>query len=474
MKDSAFIGREDEIRILKRCLEAKEAQLVILYGRRRVGKTFLVNETFNNEFAFKFTGTYKRSRLEQLSNFTEVLNEAFNKDYATFKTWTEAFFGLRAYLESLPKNKKSIVFFDEMPWLDTPKSSFLSSFEFFWNNYGNSNNNLIFIVAGSSSSWISNKLFKNKGGFYNRHTARIYLEPFTLKETKEYLISRNIHYDNYDIAQLYMIMGGIPFYLSQLSSAYSLNQNIDYIFFKKRGPLWDEFKRLYETLFNNDPKYIDTVELLSKHRYGLTRNEISKEMNITNSGNLTTVLENLIESGFVNETISYSPRKERIYQLEDYYTLFYFHFIKEHRNDENFFSSSTDLPKRRNYFGLCFELLAKQHISEIKHALGISGVSASVYSLNIKGNNEKRGCQIDLVIDRRDKMCDLLEIKFSLNDFVIDKNYYDNLRNKFATYIDNNPRKSVRIVLLSTYPLKKNQYSNIINASLTLNDLFDE
>ena len=472
MSNSLIIGRVDELKTLDNCYKSKESQLIIVYGRRRVGKTFLINHAFENKFTFKFTGVYKQSKSVQLINFTNELNRLDGKERKAISDWSSAFNELRSYLDSFTDNQKLIVFFDEMPWLDTPKSGFLSAFDYFWNNYGNNKNNLIFIVAGSASSWISNKLFASKGGFFNRHTARIYLNPFTLKETKEFLLQKNIHYSNYDIAELYMIVGGIPFYLNQISPLYSLNENINNLFFKKNGVLFDEFNRLYSTLFSNDEFYIRIVELLSNHRYGLTIKDIATALKVPTNGTLSNALNNLIYSGFVEKGISYSKRKESIYQLIDFYTMFYFTFLKNKNNDDQYWNNSVDLPKRRAYLGLCFETLVKLHIIQLKKALSIYGISSTHYSYLKKGDNGKKGTQIDLIIDRRDNVIDLCELKFSLNQFEIDKEYYFNLTNKLDAFMDLYPNKSIRIVLVSTYGLRTNMYSNIVNVVINLDDLF--
>ncbi len=474
MNNLNFIGRKAEYAILEKCYKSNQSQLVIVYGRRRVGKTFLINQAFENNFAFKLTGVYNQSKQYQLTNFAMELNRKDGKERSSFKNWNEAFSALEDYLNSLPNDKKQVVFIDEMPWLDSQKSDFLPAFEFFWNNYGSAKNNLMLIVAGSASSWITNKLVCSKGGLFNRHSARLYLEPFTLAETKEYLDKNNMHWSNYDIAQLYMIMGGIPFYLNQLDSSLSLNENVDNIFFKEHGLLWDEFQRLYSTLFNDDERYIKVVETLSKNKYGLTRNEIAKKSGLSTNGCLSNILQNLIDSGFLMKTLSFSNRKEQIYQLCDFYTLFYFNFLKEHYGEEHYWNNSIDLPKRRNYLGVTFELLCKKHISQIKNALGISGVNSTNYSCLFKDEDEKKGSQIDLVIDRRDNLADLCEIKYSINRFEIDKDYHSNLLNKIDRYQKDNPRKSVALVLITTYGLKTNTYSNIVNKVITLNELFLE
>ncbi len=473
MKNTGFIGRKDEYRVLEKAYLSKQSQLVIVYGRRRVGKTFLINESFEGDFAFKTTGVYKQSKLTQLSNFTAALSKKDKQERDCFKDWPSAFRALEEYLDSLPVDKKQVVFFDEMPWLDTPKSGFLPAFEYFWNNYGNAKNNLLFIVAGSSSSWISKKLVDDKGGFFNRHSARIFLEPFTLKETKELFLEEGIHWSDYDIAECYMLMGGIPFYLNQIDPSYSLNENIDRIFFKEHGLLFDEFSRLYNTLFNGDAKYVRIVEALSKNRYGLSRDEISEKAKVPNNGKLSQMLQDLLDSGFIAKKVAIDERKKDIYRLSDFYTYFYFEFVKEYYGkDEHYWSSTNDLPKRRAYLGLTYELLCEAHLSQIKKALSIEGVSSTSYGWRKQDSEGEKGCQIDLVIDRRDKVASLLEIKFSINDFEIDKDYWENLVNKIDAFQKENPRKSIQLVLVTTYALKQNKYSNTINKVVTLKDLF--
>ena len=270
-------------------------------------------------------------------------------------------------------------------------------------------------------------------------------------------------------------MGGIPFYLSQIDEAYSLNENIDNIFFKEHGPLWDEFSRLYGTLFNNNSRYIKTIEILSKNRYGLTRKEIAQKTKSSNNGELSQILQNLIDSGFIMKTEQQAERKTEKYQLSDFYTIFYFSFLKEnYAKDEHYWSNSIDLPKRRTWLGLTFELLCLKHIKEVKVALGISGILSTFYSYNRKATEENKECQIDLVIDRRDNVLSLCEIKFSINEYEIDKDYHMNLSDKLDALQKEYKRKSIQLVLITTYGLKKNIYSNIINKTITLDDLVND
>lgn len=472
-----LIGREKEIRRLNRALEEREAQLIIVYGRRRVGKTFLINEYFGGDFSFKFTGAFGESKKVQLKNFVLELNRQAMTKYDVPQDWSDAFALLRDYLESKDKEKKQVVFFDEMPWMDRQKSGFLPAFEWFWNSWGSSRENLVFIVCGSATSWMIDKLDNNKGGLFNRQTCRLYLEPFNLHDTELYLKSRDIYWSRYDITVCYMIMGGIPYYLKLLDRSLSLNENIDALFFKKRSELWDEFEHLYNTLFSNSDNYIRIVEALSKKRSGLTRNEISKASGVAANGVLSKMLTDLINSGFVRINDIFGRKKRDItYQLSDYYSLFYFRFIKDnYGKDEHLWSNSNDNPARRSWEGLTFEQICKDHIQQIKNKIGIAGVMTEISSWSKQGNDEEDGVQIDLLIDRRDRVINLCEIEFSGAQFEIKKEYDIKLKNKVEVFRETTKtNKTIQMTMITTYGIKKNMYSNYVGKEITLDDLFTE
>ncbi len=470
-----IIGREKEISRLDRAMTEKEAQLIVIYGRRRVGKTFLINEYFNNAFAFKFTGAENQKNAEQLRNFSLELTAATHKEYGIPRDWTEAFFFLRSYIESLNTDEKQVVFFDELPWMDKPRSGFLDAFEWFWNSWGATRKNLIFIVCGSATSWMVEKLDENKGGLFNRQTCRLYIEPFDLRHTELYLNSRNIYWSRYDIVQVYMIMGGIPFYLRLLDGTRSLNENIDAMFFKRRAELWDEFDHLYNTLFSNGEQYIKIVAALSEKRSGLTREEIGKKTGIAVNGVMTKMLSDMEKSGFIRVNTAFGNKKrEARYQLSDYYSVFYFRFIKDNwGKDENFWVNTTDNPSRRAWAGLTYEQICKDHIEQIKQKLGISGVFSEVSVWNKAGDDKSAGAQIDLLIDRRDRVINLCEIKFSGKEYEIDKAYDMELKKKVELFREiTKTTETIILTMITTYGVKKNMYSNYIGKEVCMDDLF--
>ena len=475
MKNNCIIGRKNACHELERMLLEKEAALVIVTGRRRVGKTFLINEFFNNKFTFKITGDYKKSRLEQITSFFAELKTKTGKEYEPTSYWPKAFELLREYLDTLSQRERKVIFFDEFPWLDSQNSGFLTSFEYFWNHYLSTQKNLLFIICGSASSWIENKIVKNKGGLYNRHTSKIHLYPFDLKETEQYLNSRNIHWSKYDIASLYMITGGIPYYLRMIDSSLSLGGNIDRLFFAKDALLKDEFETLFKTLFTKSEQYVEIAKCLSKFRLGLTREEIAKKLKIALNGDLSDKLDKMIQSGFVNAIDVRNGKKRVQYVLSDYFSLFYLHFINGKNGvDHHFWSKSFDLPSIRAWKGLAFEQLCFDHIDNIKKALGISGVLSEEYSWQYLGSEEENGAQIDMIIQRRDRTINICEMKFVNEEYSVSKDYYFSLMNKTNKFIEfANKRDTIQLTLVTTYGLKLGKYSNCINSIVTLDDLFE-
>ncbi|WP_074840980.1 AAA family ATPase [Succinivibrio dextrinosolvens] len=470
-----IIGRKKECERLDECMNADQAQLVIVYGRRRVGKTYLINEYFENRFAFKITGSYGQPKEVQLKIFDTSLSRQNGVNKLNSKDWFEAFNSLRDYLETLDTNEKQVIFFDEMPWLDTQKSSFLAAFEWLWNDWASTRRNLIFIVCGSATSWMDEKIANNKGGLFNRQTCKLFIKPFSLNEVEEYLQSKNIEWSRYDIVQCYMIMGGIPYYLSLLNSKLSLSQNIDALFFTDRGELSDEFEHLYRTLFTNSASYIKVVESLSKKKGGLTRDELLKSTGRQTGGELSVILKNLELSGFIRISNFFNKKKKNaLYQLCDYYTSFYFKFIKDnYGKDEHYWSNAVDNPAKRTWEGLVFEQICRDHVTSIKKKLGISGVLSEESSWYVRGDTEIQGAQIDLLISRRDHVTNLCEIKFSTGEYSIDKDYDLKLRNKVEAFRrDTNYKGTIQLVMITTFGLKKNQYSSLIQNQIVLDDLF--
>ncbi len=467
-----IIGRKIELKKLKGYLTSHKSEFVAVYGRRRVGKTFLIRKAFNNQFVFQLTGLANASRKQQLIEFHESLKKytkAINWTPYPALDWFEAFRHLEHYLEQLPATGKKVIFLDELPWLDTHNSKFLSGLEHFWNSWASARDDIVLIVCGSAASWMINQLLKNKGGLYNRITDRIKLSPFTLAETEAFLEARNTGYNRYQTLLIYMVFGGVPFYLDFLKAEKSAMQNINDLCFHANAPFRLEYESLYASLFKKHERHVFIVEALAKKGKGLTRNEIIKNTKLSDGGGLTRILKELEESNFIRRYKAFGKRKnEGLYQLIDPYSLFYLRFIENtDEEDENFWLNNLETPTFFNWAGYAFEMLCLHHLPQIKKALGIGGVQTSTSAW------QSSDAQIDLVIDRKDQVINLFELKFSINEYAIDKKYDMNLRNKIAEFRRNTgTKKALFLTFLTTYGVKHNKYSGLVRSNLAMDILF--
>jgi AAA+ ATPase superfamily predicted ATPase len=470
-----LIGREKQQQELLDLLRSKESQFCAIYGRRRVGKTFLVKQTFEGQFAFVHTGLNDATKEEQLWEFRESLRSAGMKHCRLPKTWFEAFHLLEQHLSTLPQKKK-IVFIDELPWLDTPKSRFVSALEHFWNGWANMRNDIVLIVCGSATSWIISKIVRNYGGLHNRLTRQIYLQPFSLKECEQYAQKQSLQMSRQNIVETYMVLGGVPYYWSLLKPNLSSAQNIDQLFFAKHGPLRDEFKALYASLFRSPQPYIAIVTALGTKKVGMTFDEITAAIPINLGGKLSEKLEELEQCDFVRSyTALGKKKKDTRYQLIDNFTLFHFKFIANQAVDnEQFWTSSIGKPKYNTWCGLAFERVCLLHTRQILVALGISGISSGIFSWTYRPKDKsEEGAQVDLLIDRSDNVINLCEIKFSKGPFVLTKQYDAKLRRKLGIFLDSTKtRKAVWPTMITSYGMVRNAYSNGIIHQLTMEDLF--
>ncbi len=476
-----IIGRATEQALLKQVLTSAEAELVAVIGRRRVGKTFLVNTVYEKHLVFDLTGTQNGDTALQLQHFADQL-EAYARPFSPVKrplNWEAAFKRLRQYLETCiaeSPNEKKVVFFDELPWLAGKKSGFLDALGYFWNSWAGRRPELVIVICGSAASWMIQRVVNDRGGLHNRITRRIFLQPFTLAEAEAFLRSRNVMLDRYQLVQLYMAMGGIPHYLKEIQPGQSAVQNIERICFSRQGILSDEFERLYPSLFAHAERHISVVRTLAGRRSGMTRGSIAEATGLPNGGGLTKVLEELAQSGFIAETFPFGKKKrEKIYRLVDEYSLFFLQFIEQHRyQGGNVWQLLSQTPGYRSWSGYAFESVCLKHLPQIKNALGIAGVYSLASSFLKKGTKEEEGVQIDLVLDRNDHIINLFEIKFYNQPFSLSKEQADKLRRAMWTFQrETKTRKQVQWVLISTYGLAQNQHSTgLVFRALTVEELF--
>jgi len=485
MAKEKIIGRINEIAILQKALRSADPEFIAVYGRRRVGKTFLIREFFKDSICFELVGVHRASLSQQLKNFAQSLNKAFDIGVQTQTpvTWFEAFSFLEQFLESADLKQstgKEVVFFDEIPWFNTPKSGFLPALEHFWNSYGSKKNNLILVVCGSAASWMVQKIVHSKGGLHHRLTSQIRLLPFTLAETGTFLKSRGIKLTRYEIISLYMAIGGVPFYLMQAEPGLSSAQIIDKLCFSKDGVLRNEFEKLFASLFDQSDQHIKILEVLRKNRSGMSRNLILSSAKIPSGGSVSKILEELEESGFIASGIPFGKSSNDVlYRISDEFTLFYFDWIKPLGKRDpgvSHWLSLQNNSKRKAWAGYTFEGICIKHIQKIKNALGIGMVETfhGPWYYFPRKKSASSGAQIDLLIDRKDASINLCEMKFSESEFTISADYAKTLRQKIEVFKTvSKTRKNIFITMITTFGVKENSHSlDIMSNSLTLECLF--
>ncbi len=478
-----MIGRTKEVSDLNRLYERESAELVAVYGRRRVGKTFLIDETFKGKITFRHAGlspvemseeSKERPLRQQLQAFYYSLLSQGMKAGHCPKDWLEAFFMLEMFLQELDTDKKLLIFLDELPWMDTPKSGFITAFEAFWNSWA-CYRNIMVVISGSATSWIKDKLINNHGGLYGRVTYEIKLEPFTLRECEQLLNERNISLSRYDIVQSYMIFGGIPYYFNYFKRGESLPMMIDDLFFKNGAVLKIEYDRLFSSIFGNPEMMKSIIGALNTKSKGLSRKDIAKLSGISEGGTLTEALKALEASDFIIRYIPFGhTKKDELYKLVDHFCIFYLRFVDKYSSlPDTFWQQSSSLSPIVSWRGYAFENVCVSHIAQIKKKLGISGISTTESPWSVE-DNEGIGTQIDLIISRKDNIVNMCEMKFYSDIFTVDKQYDMVLRNRQSLLREAIPkRSSIHNTLITTYGIKENEYRWSFDNVITMDDLFE-
>ena len=470
-----MIGRNDELKSLDSDLNATESQFVAVYGRRRIGKTYLVKEKFYDQFAFYHTGVRNGSMSEQLAAFRVSLKQAGMTNCPRLTSWIEAFGCLYEHIKNLPAGRK-VIFLDELPWMDTPRSNLVSALEYHWNNQLSLRKDVFLIVCGSASSWIIENIVHNIGGLYNRLTDRIWLRPFRLSECEQYAKSRGLNLSRQEICEAYMIFGGVPYYWSLLRSELGFRQNIDVLCFAEHGKLRDEFQYLYASLFRDATNHLKVVDVLSARKSGMKREEIFAASHIASRSTLKKILEDLVRCDFVRQYAARGKRnRDAFFQLTDNFTIFHNTFLKDgSQTDPDFWTDRSGSSKINVWNGLSFERVCLLHLDAIRRALGISGQITNAYTWRSAAESEDgRGAQIDLVIERADKVINLCEMKYCDSEYELDKEEAQRLRDRRNAFIkETGTRYACRLTLVAPFGLKRNTHSGIIDNVVTLDDLF--
>lgn len=469
---NTVIGRKHEKEILANALKSSRPELIAVYGRRRVGKTYLIRNVYKNRIQIEFTGTHDVSLKKQLKNFYLTLS-SHTPDTQEPTDWLEAFHQLSRYFDTLKSAKKKVLFIDEFPWFDTRKSNFLPAFECFWNSYASKTSDLVVVICGSAASYMLKNVIKSKGGLHNRLTQQIQLAPFNLYETEKLFNYNKVKLSRYDILQVYMAIGGIPFYLEKILPGESVAQALDRLCFRKDGFLRLEFKEVFASLFAQHGNHEKIVKVLANVRKGLTRTEILVKSKINSGGALTKALLELEESCFIESYTPYKGKKDSLIRLTDEYSMFYIKYI------ENTKPAQTDIWMKMQgqqsykiWSGFSFETICIKHFAQILEELKISGINTTHGSW-IK-RNTRNNAQIDLLIDRDDRVINVCEMKFYDSTYTLTKKYALEIANKIDAFTaSTKTKKSIFITFITTYGVTANEYSRqYVQNELTMDALF--
>lgn len=440
----------------------------------------MIRESYDYHFTFQFTGVAKTPTRKQLARFRMALKEHGLTDMPkVFTNWLTAFAELKRFINLQPEGKK-VIFLDELPWMDAPRSGFLSELESFWNGWASARKDIVFVVCGSATSWMVKKIIKNKGGLHNRVTHRIALKPFPLRLCQELVASRGIDMTRKQILNGYMVFGGVPYYWNLLKKGASFTQEVDRLIFSEDGDMHDEFDMLYASLFKKPEPYIKVIGLLAGKKEGLTRQEIIEKGRIEDNGTLTNILNDLEWCGFIRSYSMIGKQvKGEIFQLIDLYTLFYYEFIHGKRQGKNYWQTMEGKPQYNNWCGRAFERVCLWHTEQIRQKLGISGVLTNEYAWRYMPTKDDKqrgldeGIQIDLIIDRSDDVIDLCEMKYCTGKYALSEAYQEKLNTRKAVFGEvTKTRKALHTVMVITDGLVRNAYSSDIQNEVCLNDLF--
>ena len=473
-----MIGRKIEKERVEQLLISGRSEFLAVTGRRRVGKTYLIDALLGDYYCFSMTGIQNGSTKTQLVNFASKLSE-YNGSLTINlpDNWQLAFQQLKTYLKTLPKDKKQVIFIDELPWVATSKSSFVQFLAHFWNDYLSKETHFILVICGSATSWITKKIINDVGGLHNRVTENIHLYPFTLAETALFIKNKGLQFNIQDITRIYMTLGGIPFYLENLRKGESFAAAIERLCFSPTGILHNEYNNLFQALFNNAEVHQQIVAALAMRQYGATHADILQQFGAQQpTGSYQRAMEELIISDFVVENAPFGKKKRgAVYRLMDEYSTFYHRFIKPNKKyTSGMWQQLAESQAYKIWSGYAFETLCHKHIEAIKKALGIAAVFTEIYSLNIPASTDAEGVQIDLIIDRKDGCINLCEIKFHSTQFTITKEYYQKLLEKRQRFIDfTGTKKQVFLTFITNHGVAPNAYSSeILDAEVRLEELY--
>lgn len=471
-----LLGRKKEIAIFDDAMRSSKSEMIALIGRRRVGKTFLIRKYFADSIMFEFVGIYKGTLVEHTDRFNKACKQYFKnpESVSASSNWFQIFDELEMQISKLRTKKKKVIFLDELPWMAGSSSAFIKAISHFWNAWASRREDIILVVTGSATAWMHKKIFNNKGGLYNRTTRAIDLQPFSLQETEQFLRSKNVNLNRSAITDIYMCLGGIPYYLELIMPGESTAQIINRLFFESTAALKNEFDELFNSLFEDLETYKNCIAMLAQYNYGLTRTELLQKLNRDSGGNFTAMLHNLELSKFIiAQPQMGNKNKEKKYKLSDNFCLFYLKFVSQKPQGtwQNIYESNA----WQSWSGLAFENICMQHKYQILKKLKLDGIRTNIQSWYHKGNDDMRGAQVDMLIDRADKIINLCEIKYYNQQVIVNADFEKEIRNRIASFgYFTKTRKSLFFCLISPFGASNNMLaSNLIQNEVVLEDLFD-
>lgn len=412
-----MVGRVQERRCLDRCDGSDKSELVCVYGRRRVGKTFLVEQTLGPFFAFHVVGSKDAATSSQLREFGLELTDRGDPNPNPPADWREAFNRLYKVITApdAPRSPhgKAVVFIDEFPWFAKQRSDFLSAFSTFWNRRSTTGQKLLVVICGSATSWVIEHVLESAGDMAARVTESIFLKPFALAETKEYFDSRGFGWDERSLIETQMVFGGLPYFFSLMSPHQSLAQSIDRLCLRPRAQLRDETMILLESTMRRSRLYVELFALLAQHRYGVPKAEAMRLLGHSTNQFIKATAE-AVKCGYVHEYKNLSkPQNPKYLMLVDPFILFHYRLIEPAHGDSprSWADFVADQERYTAWRGNAFEIVCLQHVRQLKSALGIGGVLTKEYPW--ASARKAGGAQVDLVIERADRIVNLCEMKFT-------------------------------------------------------------
>ena len=423
-KNQRFIGREDKLGRFKAAEDEEEAAVIIVYGRRRIGKTELIEQHFRTRNLLKFEGIQPDPKLShaavreyeiglvlsQLAEYAEAPHFARLK----FERWKEIF----DLLASLIATGSWTLYFEEVQWLANYHPEFFAELKSVWDNQLRHNKDLIIVLCGSSPSFISGQLIASQA-FYSRTNEEILLRELSLQETRSFL---GEHRSLYEVLLGYLTVGGVPGYLKYLAKESSVLLSLCKHSFLPNAYFLRDAKRVFVSSLRTNSHFEATIHYLSKKKYA-TREEIARNLKIKAGGSLTELLNELEACAFIERytPVHLSENSTVVrYCISDNYLQFYYKFIAPLRKDieqgafQEHPTAALEKESFQKWLGFAFQRFCRTHHQHIARILGFSGIKYQAGAYFHRDHLKKgQGFQIDLLFIRADHVITVCEVRYS-------------------------------------------------------------